>query len=203
LQSPLSAIRWGCARLKKTGGTLSAEQTRLVDGIARESKLLSRMIEALLLLARVEEMAHQPRVEDIFLRDFLVSYPPIKELFPDTEIRVLCPEDAHIETDRTLLETLFESMAVVIATAAPAGTALELQVSVDGGQYLIEFQPAVELSFLRDFSVESAGKDAQLVGGVPGLMLSLATSFAAFLGGKLTVQPGKDKMYSVSVSLPV
>ena len=82
LQTPLSAIRWGCSRLKKMSKKMTKQELHVIEGIQSQSKVLSGMVNALLLVARVEDGSYAGRPQEIYLYDFLKSFPSLKEIFP-------------------------------------------------------------------------------------------------------------------------
>jgi K+-sensing histidine kinase KdpD len=202
LQTPLSAIRWGCSRLQKMGkGTMTKEQLEVLTGIHHEAKILSGMLNALLLVARVEDGTHEPKQQDIYLHDFLMSFGPFKHLFPDKAVRVSCPKDLMLRTDRILLESLLEAVSVVIGSASESKKGLVITVAHTKGDCVLSFSPDIELSFLRDLEATMVS-DVQIVGGTPGLMLSVIASLSNALGGTIDVlQHGKEH-HLLSLHLP-
>ncbi len=123
------------------------------------------MLSSLLLVSRVEDGTYRMREQDIYLRDFLVFFPPLRELFPGCPPQIACPEHLMVRADRDMLGCLFQAVAVILATAAPAGETVHMQVMGDGNECQIHILPAIELSFLRDMPGADPGeREPQLVG---------------------------------------
>lgn len=203
LQTPLSAIRWGCSRLRKMSKGLSKEQQHVLGSIQSQAKVLSGMVNALLLVARVEDGTYDSRQQDIYLHDFLKSFGPFKEMFPGKTSRVTCPKDFRIRTDRGVLESLLEAVSVVIGTASDQHKGLRIQVKEEGRNFTMHFLPEIELSLLRDASSLSGDAAGHMVGGAPGLMLSVISSLSGYLGGFIQVKNHGDAHHVLVLQLPV
>lgn len=205
LQTPLSAIRWGCSRLKKISKRLTKEEAHVLENIQTQAKVLADMVNALLFVARTEDGTYSARLQDIYLHDFLVSFAPLKEVFPDRMVHVSCPEDLLIKADRKALECLLEAVSVIMGSGSDKKNDLTIEVQTKGrkGYVSMNFLPELELSFLRDASVLENGSSPQIVGGTPGLMLSVITSLCKFMGGFVHVKKQGESHHLLSLELPM
>lgn len=187
LQTPLSAIRWGAGRLKRMGRDLPPEYGKVIDNIHAESRLLSQMFDMLLLLAKVEEGAHQANVQEIFLRDFLHAPARNEELPRPIVFQITCPDDLRVRADRTLLEAIIHALFLV-ATVGSEESAVSVTVVADERKEScdITLTAPLKLSLLDDADSSVPGsEDRKVVGGVPGFLLGIAASLCQSMGGSL------------------
>ncbi len=205
LQTPLSAIRWGCSRLGKTARKkMNAEECRLLDGIQHEARLLSGMLNALLLVAKTEEGTFSAREQDIYLRDFLTSFSPLRDLAGGKTPRIACPKDLRIRADRAVLETVFQAIVVILESSGPLTGGVRVKVDEKDGECFVHILPPIELSFLREVPLSVQLQDSpQLVGGAPGLMLSILMSLCGILRGGIDVAPEGKRTHVLTLRLPV
>ena len=196
-QSPISAIRWGCGRLRKMAHDMPPAQQELVDGMQRQAKTLSGMFDALLLLAKVEDGVHVPRMQDIYLKDFFLHSARLQDLSGDISVEVTCPDDARLRTDRTIFESVIQAALMAIDTAGGGPRSLAIDITLGGGACSIILNAPLEFSL-----VEDEGTRGKIVGGVPGLMLAVASSLTAAVGGSLDAKEGPKGHIHVRLPAP-
>ncbi len=205
VQSPLSAIRWGCSRLEKmTKSTLTKEQGAVLGEISAEAKILSGMLHSLLLVAKVDDGSYAARPQSVYLCDFLKSFRPLKEIDLTQLPQIVCDESLMLEVDRGILEAMFEAVAVIMGTTAEKGKPVTLTVVADEAECHISMLPALELSFLKD--VQSAGvtlAPEPMVGGEAGLMLSVLASLCRSAGAAITLKKKGKAHHLLTLSLPL
>ncbi len=204
LQTPLSAIRWGSSRLKKTNtGAFTQEQAHLIDGIAENAKTLSRMLDTMLILAKVEEGSYQANPQKIYLQDFLASFTQKFELPKDFAVDLRASDDdILLMVDRGILETIVQALMIAVVSSAQPSTRIAVHCMEDAGTIRIEMHCPLQLSLLS--SVRAGTDDQQLhqlVGGPTGLMLSIAHSLAHCLAGSVELIDRGDGEYVVVLGL--
>lgn len=197
LQSPLSAIRWGCGRLKRMAKNLSAEERKVLDDIHGNAKLVSEMVDALLLLAKLDDGVYVPRLEDIYLKDLLLT--GFLELPTGAAPAVVCDDALRLRTDRTIFEA--SARALFIAAVSAAGDKeVAIEAMITGDSVTIAFNGPLHLSLVEDAeSPEMPASLRRIVGGVPGMMLAVAAGLATGVGG--TVEAHEDR--GITLRLPV
>lgn len=200
LQTPLSAIRWGCSRLKKLFKDPTDEQREVLEGVQREARLLSKMVDWLLLVAKLEDGQQAANVQEVFLYDFLqTAVADRQEVLP--MISVVCPEDLQIQTDRTVFEAIVQALILALSVDEPAASA-SLTASEQNGHCVLTLDAPLTLTLLR----QEAGNDAkpsQVVGGVRGVLLSIASSLAETSGGSLATERESHELRRVILRIPM
>jgi signal transduction histidine kinase len=204
LHSPLSVIRWGCARLKKTPGmALSSQQQRVIDGIQQEARLLSRIIDVLLVTSRVQQQLQKMHPKEMQLQSVLAAT-LTPELLSGRDIAITCPAQLMVFADDAVAESLLTSLGLLLVTAATHSQPLRLEVSQEGEVCEVRAFPPLQFSVLRDPSLLSDDTDTgELVGGVPGLMLSLLPVLSLALGWTFDVREHGPTQHVLSLRIPV
>lgn len=200
LQTPLSSIRWGVQRLRKTDTKqLSKQQKHLIDSIDGNARTLSRVLSSMLLLARNEEHTYTLGSDDIGLAGFF------KQLAQEAKeegiaLAVSVPATLTLTADPHMFSTVMENLLSVFSESASAPKKVKLSASRTGTDIHIVCETAMEFPLLSGDGTQDVNK---LVGGTSGLMLSLAHSLVGFLDGDLVMTSlGKDR-YKLTVAIPL
>ncbi len=194
LQTPLSAIRWGCSRLSKTGKNLTPEQWRLVEGMQHQTRMLSQMFDSLLLLAKVEEGVQASTLQDIYLSDYFEGAELLKGMPRDYILDMTCPADAVVKVDRIIFTSIMDALFLVLSISSTQ-TTIPLTVTMEEGECVITLRAPMELSFLQEEGAPTtSGKPQRIVGGIPGFLLAVSASSAQHIGG--TLVSGREEIPS-------
>lgn len=185
LRSPLSSIRWACGRLRKSStGSLNDEQRELVQEIHANAKILTTVLGSMQLLGKLEDHSYRLKKESIRISDMLTSLTHGLEHPRDVEWNVDCPEELSVLTDGPILESILVNLLTVCMEAGIDPKETHIAATRTGESVAVSLHAQLELPFLH--SGDDKGDDAaRLVGGVPGLMLCLASAMAQFLKGKV------------------
>ncbi len=202
LQSPLSAIRWGTARLKKLGKDLPKEQQEVIENIQKESKLLSQMFDWMLLLAKVEEGAHVANQQEVFVKDFLSSPDRLKDLPRPFALAVSCPDDLALRIDRTLFESVVQALLLVVSVGS-AATKASVTVEEEDDLCAITVSAPLALLLLQQTEMPAGADQRRIVGGAPGFLLAVSASLSAALGGELTPSSEGDAVTGMTFRVPL
>ncbi len=184
LRSPMTTIRMGLARLRRSAG-----DERAIDDVARETERLSRRIDNLLAVARLDAGTFVPRPEpspaaDLF-RSALESLPLVLE-GQKTEVSV-SPETPDLFVDPALAVEILANLLENAARASPAGQPIELHAEPDplqkGRVHLEVFDrgPGIPAAFKRAAGGPKESGDS----GRTGLGLEICRSLARALGGTI------------------
>jgi two-component system sensor histidine kinase KdpD len=191
LRTPLTAIRMGLERLRRTGEAADA-----VDELARETERLSRRIDNLLAMARLDAGACVPHSEptpaaDLF-RTALESLPLVLE---GQEVKIsVSPDTPDLFVDPPLAVEILSNLLENAARASPRGAPIELKAEPDpldrARVHLEVFDcgPGVPAGLKR----ATGGRGEPGDSGRPGLGLEICRSLARALGGSVALvdRPG-------------
>lgn len=187
MRSPLSAIRWACGRLRKSAtGSLNDEQRELVDEIHANAKILTTVLGSMQLLGKLEDRTYKVKGDNLLLCDMLTSLTHGIEHPREISWSLHCPADLVVRTDGPILESILVNLLTVCTEAGVGARQVYLRAEGGESRCTMSLFSSLELPFL------AAGKQdeeevSRLVGGIPGLMLCLASAMAQFLGGAVTL----------------
>ncbi|MDO8648757.1 MAG: histidine kinase dimerization/phospho-acceptor domain-containing protein [Candidatus Peregrinibacteria bacterium] len=202
LMTPISAIRWGCNRLQRSGGKLSEEQKRLIEHLHTNAKTLSHVFDSMLFLARVEDGTYPTKTESVDLQEFLQSN-HIEKAFVGP-LKLTCPPGCSVKTDRGIFEVIFSNIFAVFSDARLKNGALKVTVEEGEGRVEVSFESKMQLAFLQSVrTVQASAEKRPVVGGTPGLRLSLVQSLLWFLDGTLAMREVGDSAYRLVARIPV
>lgn len=187
LRTPITAIRMGLERLGRGGG----KQT--VDEVAHETERLSRRIDNLLAMARLDAGAYAPRPEPSPAADlFRAAREALPYVLAGRGVDVSVAADVpDVWTDPALTVEILTNLLENAVDAAPAGTVISLAASRSPDEPsrvrldVLDRGPGVPRE-IREGSPASG--DA----GRAGLGLTICVSLARALGGEVVLldRPG-------------
>jgi two-component system sensor histidine kinase KdpD len=188
LRSPITAIRMGLERLGRGGGRAT------VDEIARETERLSRRIDNLLAMGRLEAGASAPRPEPFPAADlFRAAREALPQVLAGRDVEVTVPPDLpDVFTDPVLTVEILTNLLENAVRTAPDGTPISLAASSSPGEV-----SRIRLDVLdRGPGVPEEVRRAAVSGtaetGRAGLGLVICRSLAEALGGRFVLleRPG-------------
>jgi two-component system sensor histidine kinase VicK len=213
LRTPLTAMRWGLNRLRKTfrDDQLSDSQRRIFDAAHLAAKNMADTIGTMLLISRLAsgKLKLEPQPTDI-----CAILAELRELYQAEcaagrkELVVTCPPEAVIQSDSALLKEVLSNLISnaikyslegktiwVTAAARPEGFAVSIQ---DEGLGIPKAEQGKVFSMF--FRAENAQREK--VGGT-GLGLYLVYSLVAFLGGGISFASEENQGTTFSILLPL
>ncbi|MGX6607578.1 sensor histidine kinase [Micromonosporaceae bacterium Da 78-11] len=202
LRSPLATVQANADLLE--GADLEESPARSVARIRRESARMARLVEDLLLLARVDDVGLRVRREDVDLDDLAyaererlaLQHPRLTVAGTIEPVRVVGDADALQRVLRNLVDNAARhatgSITLTVRTVDGAG---EVRVGNDGPSI-----PAVDRERIFDRFVRLDDSRSRAGGGT-GLGLSIAREIVTAHGGKLTVDD-LDTGAAMRISLP-
>lgn len=194
LRTPASVILGTASLLKDSLETMSREDlAHAIGGLNRQSQRMTRMINNMLDLARLEEGQFSLQPAELDLRPVLEAI--LRDL--PTEGRVVevdVPDDMRAVADRASLEQIVTNL-VVNATRYGGGT-IRLRAADRNGvvKLVVEDDGDGVPEYLRDrlFDPFVRGKRSSSVGG-SGLGLTLVRNLAEANGGTIDYESGEPK----------
>jgi PAS domain S-box-containing protein len=205
LRSPLTLIR-GYATMLEMVGSLNEQQENYVRKIVTGVESMSRLINNLLDLGRIEANIGL-KIEKLSVRDILEQ---VIETFrlPATQKQLKLNVDMSqittpiIDADRSMLEQAFHNLLENAIKYTPAGKDIWVRISTRKDRILFEFQDtgigisSVDIPRLFEKFYRSADREAKKQSGT-GLGLAIVKSIADRHGGRVWVesQLGKGSIF--------
>ncbi len=189
LRSPLTTIRWACGRLKKEAPqSLSLRQQSLVERIHGNVIMLSTALESMLLIAKVEEGQHLKRREELCIGDIL-SRREAWGIPAALKVHIHCPH-LHFMGDRQIVETIFKDIFTIFVDYDQETSPMVLiEISSQDGVLSCAFRSSFLLPVLHHHEASETGEGGEtMVGGIPGLMLSMAHDLAKTINGTVELE---------------
>lgn len=200
LRNPLAAIR-GYAELTRRGREDLPEDTQFAMGrIESESERMSRLVEDLLLLARLDN-GPALQLSDVELTDLLANATADAQVAgPDHEWDVEVPEEpVLIRADRFRIHQVIANLLANARTHTPAGTHVTASVAIDGMYAVVKVAddgPGISPALLPKVFERFVRADVSRVrksGQSTGLGLAIVAAVVQAHGGTVNVtsRPGR------------
>jgi two-component system, OmpR family, sensor histidine kinase KdpD len=205
LRSPLTAILTAAGALDST--SLSPEEHReLVADIAGEAERLSRLVDNLLDMSRLEARTAQPRVEWCSIEEVLLAAVDDVAQPPGTFALALDADLPLIRADAAQLERAFANLLENSARYA-AGHPVSVRARAVGPRVLVRVVdrgpgvPAAEVERIFEPFYRAPGADNGHRGS--GLGLAIVRGFVEANGGRVWVEslPGQGSSFVVELPL--
>ncbi|MGD0198914.1 MAG: HAMP domain-containing sensor histidine kinase [Solirubrobacteraceae bacterium] len=208
LRTPLAAVSSYAQAFKQGAAHDPEDLSRVMDGIVRESARMTRLVEDLLLLARLDEhelLAPEP-VELVGLVAESIETSTL--VGPEWPIRLDAERAVEVLGDRLALRQVIDNFLANVRAHTPAGTSACVRVTEDGGEAVIEVADNgpglgaqdVGAVFDRFFRVDSSRTRAT---GGSGLGLAIVAAITAAHGGQVEVAAAKPAGTVFTVRLPL
>ncbi|MFZ9109213.1 MAG: HAMP domain-containing sensor histidine kinase [Ilumatobacteraceae bacterium] len=207
LRTPLPTVRAYAALLATATTTDPETRTRAQDRIARESKRMSRLIDDLLLLARLSSIQPE-QTERVNIGEIVMSHADdLRMLDPSRPIMMTC-DSFTLTANRGLIERMVSNIFSNIHRHTPPTTPVEVRCERLGGFANITIDdggPGLEPTQLEQLAhgprrfglLRSSDQHAT------GLGLHLLATIAQSHGGEARFTPSRLGGLSVTVRLPI
>jgi signal transduction histidine kinase len=203
LRTPLATITGAVEILQSGAKEIPAARDRFLGHIQREVDRLSKLVRALLVLARAQAKAEAPRLAPVELWPLLDEVARVVEGPPGVEIVVACPPALAVQADSDLL---LEIVANLTANAASHTTEGRIALSAAAAErsVVIEVQDtgsgiaAADQEHLFERFYRPGGRDTSRF----GLGLAIVREAVVALGGEISLESAKGRGTTVRVTLP-
>jgi signal transduction histidine kinase len=202
LRTPLAAISSAVEVLQQGAKDVEEERDRFLEHIARESARLQRLARSLLVLARLEVHAEEPRIEIVPVGPLLSELADGVTPSPGVTVSVRCPRDVAVLANRDLLDhalvnvlanaVRYTHRGAVTLTCRAEGEVAVISVS-DTGRGV----PASDVDHVFERFFRAGGRDAQGF----GLGLSIARRAVEAVGGAIRMTSEEGKGTTVEIRL--
>jgi two-component system sensor histidine kinase KdpD len=205
LRSPLTAIRTAASGLGGQG-VEAADREALVSVIEDEAERLTRLIDNLLDLSRIEAGAAEPRLDWCDLRDVASrSAAQVRGAHPGAMIELALPQDLPlVKADSAQLERVFTNLIENAARFSPPHASVRISGGAGAGKVTVRVTdqgPGVPPSDRGEiFEPFFRGRRA---GAGTGLGLAIVRGFVEANGGEIHLHADAPDGTSFAVSFPL
>jgi two-component system, OmpR family, sensor kinase len=207
LRTPLAGIRAYAELFRRGADRRPDDLARAMEGITRESKRMSVLVDDLLLLARLDEgrpLERRPVELDEVVSEAVETAQAVEPGRPIS----LDAEPAAVLGDRERLRQIVDNLLVNVRSHTPEGTPVSVRVARDNGSALVEVSDEgpgltaeqADRVFERFYRVDQSR--ARASGGV-GLGLSIVAAVAEAHGGSVAAEsePGHGATFRIMLPL--
>jgi signal transduction histidine kinase len=197
LRTPLTALR---LRLESLEVGVDAEHRDDVDAALREVERLTRLIEALLQLARIGEGRAEPTVVDAanVIEDRIAMWTPLADERA-VELRPRATAPCPVLTSDGALEQILDNLLSNALEVSPEGSMIT--VAATTGPLHVEVSVTDEGPGMSDAEMERAFDRFVTTGGT-GLGLAIVQRLASASGGQAVLRHGPGGGLQAAVVLP-
>lgn len=206
IRTPLTVIRGYAEVLAAADVPRSEVETRALARILAESGRLERLVTQLLALERVEARASVSASADA--RDVIDLEPIVRDGFTDLDALggrplTIATVPAQVRADSDAWLQVVANLAQNVERHTPAGSPVDVRLSVDGGQVRLTVDdagPGIP-SADRSRVVERFARPAGSVAGF-GLGMSIVAAVVSSTGGTLTLGDSPSGGLRVEITVP-
>jgi two-component system sensor histidine kinase KdpD len=203
-RSPLTAISTAASGLKDDDIS-SVDRGELVSVIETEAARLSRLVDDLLDLSRIEADAVNPNPDWCDLRDVVArASAQVRSLRGEYAIELALPELPLVRADPAQLERVFANLIENAVSFSPPDTPVRVSGATAGERVVVRVMdrgPGVPRSErVRIFQPFVRGRDSSRGSG---LGLAICRGFVEANGGRIVLQTGTSEETSFTVSFPI
>lgn len=206
LRTPLAVIR-GHLDLLQQGASLPAECTEPVAVLREETRRMQRMVDDLLLLARLDDRSQARAFQPLDVEVLLSEVASRIRALTTAEVRTGAPADVWVSGDPDLLEQALVNLATnSIAAAGPEGL-IEISAAADARSVRLTvadngpgFRES-DLSRVFDRFYRASDQRSESGGG-SGLGLAIARRLVELHGGGIKAENRPEGGARVTIELP-
>jgi signal transduction histidine kinase len=203
LRTPLATITGAVEILQSGAKEIPAVRDRFLGHIQREVDRLSKLVRALLVLARAQAMTETPRLAPVALRPLLEEVARVVDAQPDVRVSIVCPVELAAQADDDLLLEIVANLATNAASHTAAGQ-ITLTAAPEGRSVVIEVRdtgsgidPAQHAHLFERF-YRPGGRDSARF----GLGLAIVRDAVTAVGGEIELDSTPGEGTAVRVRLP-
>lgn len=207
LRTPITSVK-GYAELYRAGGLADEDSLGNAMGrIEKEAARMGRLVEDLLLLARLDratDMERAPVDMKLIVDEAIADF---EALDPDRPVHVSGTDTAFVNGDEARLTQVVSNLLSNARIHTPPGSPVDVAVSSDNGHVILEVTddgpgiPSEELTRVFDRFHRVDTSRARKSGG-SGLGLSIVSAIVAAHGGTVSAANAAGRGAQFTVTLP-
>jgi len=206
LRTPIAAVSAYSQLSKQATGQHEEDLPRLMNGIERETARMGRLVEDLLLLARLDEQ-HPFELEPVEIVGLAAeAVETARMVGPEWPISFVADEPVEVMGDRGSLRQVMDNLLANVRAHTPARTAARVAVGRVGGEAFLEVAdqgPGITEAhaaavFERFFRADPSR--SRETGGA-GLGLAIVATIVRTHGGRVSAEarPGQGALFRVVI----
>jgi two-component system OmpR family sensor kinase len=206
LRTPLTTVRGNIELLRRRPPVDASEQAEILADTTEEVDRLIRLVNQLLVLARVDA-GQALRRDALTLAGLLEDVcRQARLLTPRPQINCLAPEDLTVEGDRDALKQVLLILVENALVHTPPGTAVTITASESDGTAMVRVAdggPGIAPDVLEHIFERFYRGDTSRSGRGAGLGLAIAKELVEAMDGSIAVesQPGRGAVFTVTLPL--
>ncbi len=210
LRTPLAAVSAYAELFDRGARDHPADLERAMQGISAETARMARLIEDLLLLARLDE-ARPVAAESIDLAPIIASaIEAASTVAPDWPITGELADTAPLTGDPSRLRQVIENLLANVRSHTPPGTQTLVSLRAEGGTWILSVsdngpgmsEVDTEMAFERFHRADSSRVRTEAAPSGSGLGLSIVASLTKAHGGTASIEASQGHGVTVEIRLP-
>ncbi|HEX4864312.1 MAG TPA: HAMP domain-containing sensor histidine kinase [Acidimicrobiales bacterium] len=208
LRTPLAAVSAYAELFDRGARSNPQDLERVMSGIRGESGRMGRLVEDLMLLARMDE-GPELQISDVDLVSVAAeAVEAANAVGPGWPVTVRAEEPLSVRADQTRVRQVFDNLLSNVRSHTPSGTQVTVKLSPDGHDAMVEVSddgpgiPAAEAArvFERFYRADPSRSRAS---GGSGLGLSIVQAIVTAHGGRVELEEVDGRGTTIRFWIPM